>query len=93
MRAALLCSALVLTSCAVVTPAPSTQEHCPIGGAQPHAARIECPYEVLGMFLQSISDFAQKRWDPQRSVHSFATSRRSSGGAGRTSMALDSALR
>jgi hypothetical protein len=61
-------AACLATSCAEVAPAPTTQEHCPIAGAQPHAARIDCPYEVLGTFLQGISTFAQRRWDPQRTL-------------------------
>jgi hypothetical protein len=65
-RAALAAS--LATSCAVVTPAPTTQEHCPYDGAQPHAARVDCPYEVLGTFLQGISQFAHGRWDPQRTL-------------------------
>jgi hypothetical protein len=60
--------ALCLAGCAAVPPAQTNQEHCPYEGAHPHAAKIECPYEVIGTYLQGISDFAHRRWDPQRTL-------------------------
>jgi hypothetical protein len=60
--------ALCLAGCAAVPTTPTSQEHCPYEGAHPHAAQIDCPYEVLGTYLQGISDFAHHRWDPQRTL-------------------------
>jgi hypothetical protein len=61
---------VLMAGCTVVTVAPAQpqpeQEHCPYDGAHMNSAKSECPYEIMGQFLQSVSDYAHKRWDPQR---------------------------
>jgi hypothetical protein len=62
--------ALALSGC-IVAAAPGKvteppQEHCPYDGAHANAFEAKCPDEVMGRYLQSVSDFAHNRWEPQR---------------------------
>jgi hypothetical protein len=69
-----LCAALCAAGgCGVVSTPPAqtsagARQRCPDDGVRANPDPSLCPDDVMDRFLQSVAEYAHKRWDPQRTI-------------------------